>query len=111
MMNGGWWSYISYDDQAEQPSLDRSVLRRVAGYARPYTGRIVLMLLTILAITGLSLVPPLLMRGLIDDALPNRDLGRLNLLALGMVLTPLASGLIGVLQRYLSAQVGEDRQS
>jgi ATP-binding cassette subfamily B protein len=83
------------------------VLRRVATYARPYVGRIVLMLLTILAITGLTLVPPLLMRALIDQALPNRDLGQLNLLAAGMVLVPLASGLIGVFQRYVSSQIGE----
>jgi ATP-binding cassette, subfamily B, bacterial len=107
MIDGGWWSFLRYDDQAEPPSLDRTVLRRVAGYARPYLGRIILMLLSIVAITVLTLVPPLLMRVLIDDALPNHDLGKLNLLALGMVLVPLTSGLIGVLQRYLGSQVGE----
>src|SRR6266496_1559610 len=107
MISGGWWSYIQFDEQSSQPSINRSVLWRVAAYARPYYGRIVVMLLTILAITGLSLVPPLLMRALIDDALPNRDLSKLNLLAAGMVLVPLANGLVGVLQRYVSSQVGE----
>ncbi len=107
MISGGWWSYIQFDEQSSQPSINRSVLWRVAAYARPYTGRIIVMLLTILAITGLSLVPPLLMRALIDDALPNRDLSKLNLLAAGMVLVPLANGLVGVLQRYVSSQVGE----
>src|SRR5688572_23107843 len=107
MIGAGWWSYIHQDEQAGQQSIDRSVLRRVAGYARPYVGRIVLMLLTILAITGLTLVPPLLMRALIDEALPNRDLGQLNLLAAGMVLVPLVNGLIGVFQRYVSSQIGE----
>jgi ATP-binding cassette subfamily B protein len=107
MINSGWWSYIQFDERASQTSINRSALWRVAGYARPYTGRIVVMLLTILAITGLSLVPPLLMRALIDDALPNQDLAKLNLLAVGMVLVPLASGLVGVLQRYVSSQVGE----
>lgn len=77
------------------------------GYARPYRGRIALMLLTILGINLLSLVPPLLYRELIDVALPQRDLGRLNLLAAGMIGIPIASGLVGVLQRYLSAQIGE----
>ena len=73
MIGAGWWSYLHQDEQAGQQSIDRSVLRRVAAYARPYVGRIALMLLTILAITGLTLVPPLLMRALIDDALPNGD--------------------------------------
>jgi ATP-binding cassette subfamily B protein len=107
MMNGGWWSYIHYDEQSSRPAINRSVLWRVAGYARPYRGHIALMLLTILVITGLSLVPPLLMRALIDDALPNHDFSKLNLLAVGMVLVPLANGLVGVLQRYVSSQVGE----
>src|SRR5215212_4777858 len=107
MIGPGWWSFIHQDEQAGQQSIDRSVLRRVAAYGRPYIGRIVLMLLTIMAITGLTLVPPLLMRTLIDRALPNRDLGQLNLLAAGMVLVPLANGLVGVLQRYISSQIGE----
>ncbi|MBI4507759.1 MAG: ABC transporter ATP-binding protein [Chloroflexi bacterium] len=65
------------------------------------------MLGTILAITGLSLVPPLLYRALIDLALPARDLALLNLLALGMIAIPILNGLVGVYQRYLSASIGE----
>jgi ATP-binding cassette subfamily B protein len=107
MGGGGWWSYIQQDEKAGQQRIDRAVLRRVAAYARPYTGRIVVQLLTILVITGLTLVPPLLMRALIDDALPNRDIWQLNLLAAGMVLVPLLNGLTGVLQRYVSSHIGE----
>jgi ATP-binding cassette subfamily B protein len=107
MIGAGWWSYLHQDEQAGQRGIDRSVLRRVAAYARPYLGRIMLMLLTILAITGMTLVPPLLMRALIDDALPNRDFSQLNLLAAGMVLVPLVNGLVGVFQRYVSSKIGE----
>jgi ATP-binding cassette, subfamily B, bacterial len=107
MIGAGWWSYLHQDEEAGRQSIDRTVLRRVAAYGRPYIGRIVLMLLTILAITGLTLVPPLLMRALIDEALPNRDLSQLNLLAAGMVLVPLLNGLVGVFQRYVSSQIGE----
>ncbi|MCC7369856.1 MAG: ABC transporter ATP-binding protein [Chloroflexi bacterium] len=107
MGGGGWWQYLHQDEHAKGAAIDRSVLRRVAGYARPYQGRIALMLLTILAITGLTLVPPLLMRALIDEALPNRDFWQLNLLAAGMVLVPLLNGLVSVLQRWVSSQIGE----
>ncbi|MGH8934770.1 MAG: ABC transporter ATP-binding protein [Acidimicrobiia bacterium] len=62
---------------------------------------------TILVISLLSLVPPLLMRDLIDRAIPTRDLGRLTLLGLGMVAVPLVSGVVGVVQRWSSARVGE----
>src|SRR5207247_6744004 len=55
----------------------------------------------------LSVIPPLLFRNLLDVAIPQRDFARLNWLALGMVAIPFASGLLGVLQRYLGSQIGE----
>lgn len=106
MMDGGWWHYIRYDEKAK-PQISGNVLRRVAAYGRPYAGRIALMFATIVAISLLAVIPPLLIRDLIDNALPNRDFGRLNLLALGMIGVPLLSGLVGVAQRYLSSQIGE----
>ena len=53
MGGGGWWQYLHQDETARHSGINRPVLRRVAGYAQPYLGRIALMLLTILAITGL----------------------------------------------------------
>ena len=55
----------------------------------------------------LNLVPPLLYRDLLDDALPNRDTAQLNLLALGVIGIPVLVGLIGVAQRYFGASIGE----
>ncbi|HEY3109869.1 MAG TPA: ABC transporter transmembrane domain-containing protein, partial [Chloroflexota bacterium] len=104
---GGWWSYISRDEEQKKPTFSLPILRRVAAYGRPYLRQIVLMLLTVVGITAISLVPPLLMRDLIDHALPNGDVGRLNLLALGMVTVPLLNGLLGVGQRYLGSRIGE----
>src|SRR5579883_425500 len=106
-VGGHVWRHVHGDDQPRELRISRSLLRRVGTYAWPYRFRILLMLATILVTTVLSLVPPLLFRDLFDNALPHRDLGRLNLLALGMVGIPVLSGLIGVLQRYLSASIGE----
>ncbi|HEY3082327.1 MAG TPA: ABC transporter ATP-binding protein [Chloroflexota bacterium] len=103
---GGWWHWYR-DDQTERPTFSREILLRVLSYARPYTWRIAAMLATVLLITAIGLVPPLLMRDLIDHAIPSGDVGRLNLLALGMVAVPLTTGLIGVLQRYLGSRIGE----
>ena len=109
MMPGGsgWWSYIRYDEAQDRPKVSRALLRRVASYATPYRGRIALMLLTIGGIALLSIIPPLLYRNLIDEAIPNRDIARLNWLALGMIGVPLASGLLGVVQRWFGSQIGE----
>ena len=104
---GNWWSFIRYDEEQDRPEVSRALLRRVAQYARPYWAGVAVMLTTIVAISLLSLLPPLLLRDLIDTALPKRDAGRLNLLALGMIAVPLANGLLGVAQRYASSHVGE----
>jgi ATP-binding cassette subfamily B protein len=103
----GWWSYIRFDEERDQPQVDRALVRRVVGYARPYWRKTAFMLVTIVVITLLGLIPPLLYRDLIDNALPNKDVVRLNLLALGMIGIPVINGLIGVAQRNLSASIGE----
>lgn len=108
MFHGGrWFSYIRYDEEQDRPQLSRGLLRRVAGFARPYLGWVGVLLLTIFGISLLSLVPPLLIRELLDHAIPERDLGQLNLLALGMIAVPVINGLLGVAQRFASATVGE----
>jgi ATP-binding cassette subfamily B protein len=108
MVHGGnWWSFLRYDEEQDRPEVSPALLRRVGAYARPYWRGVAVMLATILAISLLSLIPPLLMRDLIDNALPARNLARLNLLALGMVLVPFLNGLLGIAQRYFSARIGE----
>lgn len=104
---GNWWSFIRYDEEQDRPEVSSELLRRVWSYARPYTSGVALILFTILLISLFGLIPPLLIRDLIDYALPDRDFTRLNLLAIGMVAVPLANGLLGVGQRYASARIGE----
>jgi ATP-binding cassette subfamily B protein len=109
MMDGGagWWSFIRHDPTQDKPTVSRALLRRVAGYARPYRGRIAVMLLTIVGISSMAVIPALLYRSLIDVAIPNKDFGLLNWLGLGMIVVPLVSGVLGVLQRYIGSQIGE----
>jgi ATP-binding cassette subfamily B protein len=104
---GGWWSYIRYDEKKDQPHVNRALLLRVIWTARPYWGQALLMLTAILIVSLLGLIPPLLIRELIDVALPEGNVALLNRLALGMIVVPLLSGLIGVGQRYLGANIGE----
>ena len=104
---GGWWAYLSHDEKQDQPQVTQSLLRRVWIFAKPYRWKILLLLLTIFAITGLSLIPPLLFRQFIDVALPEEDVQLINRLALAMVAVPILNGLIGIVQRRLSAEVGE----
>jgi ATP-binding cassette subfamily B protein len=103
----GWWTYIRYNEKRDRPQISWALIRRVWAYAQPYRLKVLGLLVTIFIITGLSLIPPLLYRNLIDYAIPNADTTRLNWLALGMIGIPLLNAAIGVGQRYLSASIGE----
>ena len=104
---GNWYSFIRYDEEQDRPEVSADLLKRVAQYARPYWKSVVIMLITILGISLLSLIPPLIIRDLIDNAIPNKDPSRINILALAMITVPLVNGLLGVAQRYLSSKIGE----
>jgi ATP-binding cassette subfamily B protein len=109
--SGNWWSFVRYDEENGRPIISLQLLRRVATYAHPYRWELAGMLGGILLTSLLDLVPPLLLRDLIDNALPQGDrpgnLTRLTFIGLAMVLLPLVSGLIDVAQRRLNAGVGE----
>ncbi len=107
MHGGGWWSYLSYDESKGRALVDRNLIRRVWNYGRPYLGKIGIILIAITISSLIELIPPLLYRDLFDNVLPNSDYTRLNWLGFGMLAVPLISNLIGVVERYFSAQVGE----
>ena len=82
-------------------------LRRIVAFFRPYRGRVAIVVVAILATSLLGLVNPILLKLLIDDALPNRDFGRLNLYVGLMIVLPIVTGLIGIGQSYLNNAIGQ----
>lgn len=105
---GGWHMWRMMRDEEEQkPKVTRALLMRVLRYARPYRWHIVGLLLIIMVTTGLGLLTPLIFRDLIDYTLPNGDVQRLNLLALGLIAIPVINGGIRVIERKLNSTIGE----
>jgi ATP-binding cassette, subfamily B, bacterial len=102
---GGWFNYMRSGD--EKPKVTRQLLLRVLTYARGYWWNIAGMLVTILLTTGLSLLTPLIFRNMIDVVLPAKDVHRLVILGLSLLLIPALTGVINVAQRRLNAMVGE----
>ena len=89
------------------PKISWQLLGRVFQYAKPYRWLIVAMLVLILASTGLMLLTPLVLRDLIDKTIPAKNVNRLLLLALALLLIPILAGVISVIQRRINAHVGE----
>jgi ATP-binding cassette subfamily B protein len=106
MHPSGFGAFMRHDE-TQRPEVDRALLRRVFSYARPYRSHLIIVLVTIVIITLVSLLPPLLMRQLIDVAIPEEDLGLVTRLGLAMVAVPLINGVVGVWQRRETAYIGE----
>lgn len=107
-----WWHLIHNDIDQQKPKLSRALILRVLSYAKPYRGRLIIMLMMILVTTGIGLLTPLIFRDMIDNVLTANgeffgSTNRLNMLALGLVLIPVVSGGIRVFQRKINAAVGE----
>jgi ATP-binding cassette subfamily B protein len=82
-------------------------VRRIAGFFRPYRGRVAIVLLSIIVTSFLGLVNPYLLKALLDVAIPQKDQALLNLYVGLMILVPIVSGLIGIGQTYLNNVVGQ----
>src|SRR5579859_2108154 len=104
-MGYGWWHQLQTGD--EQAKVTWPLIRRVLNYARPYWGKTALVLVTIVASSLLGLASPWLFKQLIDNALPNKDVHLLDMLALGIIAIPLIDGVISVFQRWLNSSIGE----
>lgn len=104
---GGWYARLQYDEDQDRPKVDRGLLRRVFAYARPYRLALAGVFATILVISGLTVLPAILIRELLDRAIPDKDFGYLTLLGLAMVAVPFGNAIVGGFQRWLSARVGE----
>ncbi len=89
------------------PERRQRTVRRIVAFFRPYRVQVAVVLVTILGTSLLGLINPILLKLLIDDAIPRLDFGRLNLYVGLMIVIPIVSGLIGVGQSYLNSIIGQ----
>ena len=98
---------MSSEEEASSRKLDRSLVRRVGHYARPYRGMLVGFLITIVLEALLALAPPLLFKAIVDNAINDHDRGLLTLLSGLVVAAAVGVALLGLAERYWSARIGE----
>jgi ATP-binding cassette subfamily B protein len=93
---------------SERPQLGMG--RKVRGLSellRPYRGRVVVAMLSLLAATAASLAPPYLAKLAIDDGIVPGDTGALNLIVAAFILSALVYWGATYLQTYLVGWVGQ----
>jgi ATP-binding cassette, subfamily B, bacterial len=105
---GPWGGFMAGSPEAPVPKERRGrTIRRIVAFFKPYRFQVAVVLVAILATSLVGLVNPILLKLLIDIALPNRDFFLLNLFVGLMIVLPIVSGLIGLGQSYLNNVIGQ----
>jgi ATP-binding cassette subfamily B protein len=98
---------MTADKSAAQASLSEGLVRRVWQFAHAYRARVAAFLALVVLSALLGLVPPLVIRAIIDDALPDQDQAQLTLLTVAMIVVAFLVAAIGMVERWLSSTIGE----
>jgi ATP-binding cassette subfamily B protein len=98
---------INYGEPQRPTAPMTSIVPRIARYFKPYARSWLLILLCIAASSALNLVPPLMVRELIDVALPSRDALLLVGAVAGSVVAGLLARLIGVAESSINVRIGQ----
>lgn len=89
--------------EAKEPRQARRILKLF----RPYRARLAVVGLLVCASSLVSVATPFLLKETLDVAIPQGRTGLLSLLALGMILSAVLTGVFGVLQTLISTTVGQ----
>ncbi|MGO8951137.1 MAG: ABC transporter ATP-binding protein [Ktedonobacterales bacterium] len=107
-LGGGFWQQQRSLGYLQDGTPDiRRTLRRVWSTLQPYRAQVALGTFVMLLGVGIGLIPPLLIRALIDVAIPHHNLRLALLLGSGIFLLPVGSAVLGMGQNYLSIVIAQ----
>lgn len=94
-------------DGKAPPKYSKEMLLRIGRFFLPYWKYGLCVIGCILLGAMLNAVQPLFIKGILDNAIPDKDYSKLNILIAGMIFTPVLAGLISVGQNYFSTLIGQ----
>lgn len=95
------------EEEIQMPRVTRKMLARIMSYFLPYWLKVLFVIGIIIVSSILGLVPPILIKNIIDNALPNKDLLHLSWLILISIGVTVILGLLQVAQSYLSVWISK----
>jgi len=104
-MQGG--AFHDRSGRMQRASVKDVSIRRVWGLFRHYWGLLLFIIVLALAGAVIGLLPPLVMKDIIDYAIPQQNMRQLVWLVFLMVFWPLLSSALGVWQNYLNTKVAQ----
>ena len=94
-------------ERPADPAVRKANLRRIFPLFRSYRPQLAVVFSLIIFSALLGVIPPFLLRGVLDTAIPDDNMRLLTALTAGMILIPITTGVIGVYQTLLSNRVGQ----
>ncbi|MFJ5546570.1 ABC transporter ATP-binding protein [Streptomyces sp. NPDC093225] len=108
METTAWRSlHSAMNERTERRPFDRAVLRRIGAFARPHRRRIGLYLLISVAAALLAVATPVLAGRVVDAIVGGSDPGHVTALAVLIAVIAVAEAGLGLVGRWLSANLGE----
>jgi ATP-binding cassette subfamily B protein len=92
---------------AEKAQAKSVSLPRIGRLFRDHRGQLAIVTVIIVASSIVSMASPFLLRAVIDKALPERNVGLLVWLVIGMVAVAAITSAFGVVQTWISTKVGQ----
>ena len=108
-MHAGWMALrtLSSDQSVKSAKLKPGTLRRIASYAKPYKSIFIIYFFALIFDAVLTVATPLLLKELVDKGVIPKDGALVTKMAIGVAILAVASALINILVRWISARIGE----
>ena len=99
--------FLTDEEKLNMPTVTPALLKRIAGYLKPYWLQFLLVFAAIAASSVVGLFPSIITGRIVDQALVGSDMGLLIKLICLAFLTLAGSQVIGVLESYISAWISQ----
>jgi ATP-binding cassette subfamily B protein len=100
-------SWRRQDASIANQKLAKGTLRRIARFAKPYRWHITLFLLLVVSSAFLVIASPLLFKKIVDDGISKGNAPLVTALALIVAVLAVVEAVLGLIQRWFSARIGE----
>lgn len=104
---GAPWRFLRSDRSVVDSKIERGTVRRVLGFARPHRRLIAGFLAVTVVDAALVVVPPLLLKTIIDDGVRTGDTSLVVWLAALVALVAVVDAAFGLVTGWLSSRIGE----
>jgi len=106
-MGMGAYGWRRQDEAVAGQKLAKGTLRRIVRFAKPYRWHITLFLLLVIVSAFLVIASPLLFKKIVDDGIIKGNGGLVTALALVVAGLAVVEAILGLMQRWFSARIGE----